>query len=75
MQLNLKNPLIFFDLETTGIDIVKEVINDEKYDAVVLCVAHHIFLNMDIRSMLRDETSVVYDVKGTLDRTVIDGRL
>ena len=29
-----------------GIDIVKEVINDEKYDAVVLCVAHHIFLNM-----------------------------
>lgn len=58
-----------------GIDIVKEVINDEKYDAVVLCVAHHIFLNMNIRSMLRDETSVVYDVKGTLDRTVIDGRL
>ena len=58
-----------------GIDIVKEVISDEKYDAVVLCVAHHIFLNMDIRSMLRDETSVVYDVKGTLDRTVIDGRL
>ena len=56
-------------------DIVKEVINDEKYDAVVLCVAHHIFLNMDIRSMLRDETSVVYDVKGVLDRTVIDGRL
>ena len=58
-----------------GINIVKEVINDEKYDAVVLCVAHHIFLNMDIRSMLRDETSVVYDVKGVLDRTVIDGRL
>lgn len=58
-----------------GINIVKEVINDEKHDAVVLCVAHHIFLNMDIRSMLRDETSVVYDVKGVLDRTVIDGRL
>lgn len=24
MQLNLKNPLVFFDLETTGIDIVKD---------------------------------------------------
>ncbi len=24
MQLNLKNPLVFFDLETTGINIVKE---------------------------------------------------
>ena len=24
MQLNLKNPLVFFDLETTGINIVKD---------------------------------------------------
>ena len=24
MQLNLKNPLVFFDLETTGIDIAKD---------------------------------------------------
>lgn len=24
MQLNLKNPLVFFDLETTGVDIVKD---------------------------------------------------
>ena len=25
MQLNLKNPIVFFDLETTGINIVKTV--------------------------------------------------
>lgn len=24
MQLNLKNPIVFFDLETTGINIVKD---------------------------------------------------
>ena len=24
MQLNLRNPLIFFDLETTGVNIVKD---------------------------------------------------
>ena len=24
MQLNLRNPLVFFDLETTGINIVKD---------------------------------------------------
>ena len=24
MQLNLRNPLVFFDLETTGIDIAKD---------------------------------------------------
>ncbi len=31
MQLNLKNPLIFFDLETTGIDIVKDRIIEISY--------------------------------------------
>lgn len=58
-----------------GIDIVKNATEGEKFDAVVLCVAHHAFLTTDIRSKLRNETSVVYDVKGVLDRTLIDGRL
>lgn len=31
MRLNLKNPLIFFDLETTGIDIVKDRIVEISY--------------------------------------------
>ncbi len=31
MQLNLKNPLIFFDLETTGINIVKDRIVELSY--------------------------------------------
>ncbi len=35
MQLNLKNPLIFFDLETTGIDIVKDRIVELSYVKVM----------------------------------------
>jgi DNA polymerase-3 subunit epsilon len=31
MQLNLKNPLVFFDLETTGIDIVNDRIVEMSY--------------------------------------------
>ncbi|GBU08310.1 DNA polymerase III subunit epsilon [Bacteroidales bacterium] len=31
MELNLKNPLVFFDLETTGIDIVKDRIVEIAY--------------------------------------------
>ena len=31
MQLNLKNPLVFFDLETTGIDIVRDRIVEISY--------------------------------------------
>lgn len=46
-----------------------------QYDAVVLAVAHIEFVSLDIRSFLKDENGVVYDVKGILDREVIDGRL
>lgn len=46
-----------------------------KFDAVVLCVAHDEFKDVDIRKFLKDENGVVYDVKGILDRNMIDGRL
>ena len=46
----------------------------KKYDAIILGVAHKEFLEIDIPSLL-NEKGVVYDVKGILDRTIIDGRL
>lgn len=49
-------------------------LTDEKYDTVILAVAHKEFLGLDIKSML-NEKSVVYDVKGILPRDIIDGRL
>ena len=57
-----------------GLDIVNTLDAAEKYDAVVLGVAHKEFLNLDIKSLL-NEVGVVYDVKGILDRNIIDGRL
>ena len=47
---------------------------DEKYDTIILAVAHKEFLSLDIKSML-NEKSVVYDVKGILPRDIVDGRL
>lgn len=32
-------------------------------------------VSLDIRSFLKNENGVVYDVKGILDREMIDGRL
>ncbi len=46
----------------------------EKFDAVILGVAHDQFLQLDIKTLLK-ENSVVYDVKGVLSRDVVDGRL
>lgn len=46
-----------------------------QFDAVVLGVAHDAFKYEDVRSFLKDTNGVVYDVKGILNRTIIDGRL
>ena len=47
-----------------------------QFDAVILGVAHHQFLDINVRILLSEpESGVVYDVKGLLDRSLIDGRL
>ena len=56
-----------YRLETTN------VLPIQKFDAVVLGVAHHQFLNLDI-SKLQNDSSLLYDVKGVLS-TGVDGRL
>ena len=55
------------------IDIVNEL-PDEKFDAVVLCVAHKQFTGLNVRNLVK-EGGVVYDVKGILPRDVVDARL
>ncbi|MBQ2151227.1 MAG: nucleotide sugar dehydrogenase, partial [Bacteroidales bacterium] len=56
-----------------GIDVTNEL-PKEKYDAVILAVAHKEFMDLDVRSLVR-ENGVVYDVKGVLDRGIVDARL
>lgn len=58
-----------------GIEIIHVLSEGEKYDAIILAVAHNEFLNLDIRYFLTSEKGVVYDVKGILPREVIDARL
>ena len=58
-----------------GIEIIHTLSGEERYDAVILAVAHNEFLNLDIRNLLTSEKGVVYDVKGILPRKVIDARL
>lgn len=57
-----------------GLDIVNELPVCEKYDAVILGVAHKEFLELDVKSLVK-ESGVIYDVKGILPRDIIDGRL
>ena len=60
-----------------GIELTTQDINElkGKFDAVILGVAHNEFKSVNIRDFLSTSNGVVYDVKGILDKTVIDGRL
>lgn len=56
-----------------GIDITNDI-PGERFDAIVLCVAHNEFKTLDIRKLAKDN-SVIYDVKSVFPVTIIDGRL
>lgn len=60
-----------------GISLTEKSLEELRggFDVVVLGVAHGAFKNEDIRSFLKNKDGVVYDVKGILDREIIDGRL
>lgn len=57
-----------------GIDIVTTLNTTEKFDAIVICVAHDEFLKLNIKDLVTSN-SVIYDVKGILPINIIDGRL
>lgn len=58
-----------------GVETIAAIPEGKKYDAIILAVAHNEFRNLDLRSLLKSDNGVVYDVKGILDRNQIDGRL
>ena len=61
-----------------GIEISKNDFESLKgqFDAVILGVAHNEFKDKNLRELLMDtQNGVLYDVKGILNRKIIDGRL
>lgn len=59
--------------EEYDIEITREFPR-ERYNAIILAVSHREFAHLEIENIVTSP-NVVYDVKGYLDRDVIDGRL
>ncbi|MDR2980159.1 MAG: nucleotide sugar dehydrogenase [Bacteroidales bacterium] len=70
----LANPLEIS--EEYGINILVQGIEkfDNHFDTIILAVAHDEFQPLDIEKLAK-ERRVIYDVKGVLERGIIDGRL
>lgn len=60
--------------EEYGLKIHNEIPSGSDYDAIVLCVSHDTFSQLNI-SDYRKSNSVIYDVKGFLSKEMVDGRL
>lgn len=75
VNITVYDPWANRDIAEREYDI--EIVNElpvEKFDTVIMAVAHNEFTNICIESLL-NERSVIFDVKGFMDRTLIDGRL
>jgi len=62
--------------EEYNIDCYSELenVSSNKYDAVILTVAHKEFLNIDLHQLIK-EKGIIYDVKGALEKEKISKRL
>ena len=57
-----------------GLDITNVMPTENDFDVILLAVSHKDFLKLDLRSSL-NKNGIIYDVKGVLDRNIVDGRL
>ncbi|MCP4457792.1 MAG: nucleotide sugar dehydrogenase [Cytophagales bacterium] len=56
-----------------GISLLAEL-KPESYEAIIVAVAHDQFVSLDWK-VIKKQVSVIYDVKGILDKDIIDARL
>lgn len=60
--------------EVYGINIINKIPAHQKYDAIVLAVAHREFLLLDFDE-LKNHDTVIFDAKAILSRDIVDSRL
>jgi UDP-N-acetyl-D-galactosamine dehydrogenase len=59
--------------EEYGLNLIDSIQN--KYDGIILAVAHKEFLKLELDSLKSSSSSVIFDTKAFLDRSLIDSRL
>ncbi|WP_395805948.1 nucleotide sugar dehydrogenase [Daejeonella sp.] len=59
--------------EEYGIKLIDSIENT--YDGVILAVSHQVFLGLELDKLKSSNSSVIFDTKSFLDRSLIDARL
>lgn len=67
-KANVKNT---YDID---ISTSEDEISEKNYDLIIQCVCHSVFNDMDLKKYLR-KGGAIYDLKGNLNRKLVDERL
>jgi UDP-N-acetyl-D-galactosamine dehydrogenase len=59
--------------EDYGLNLIDSIQN--KYEGIILAVSHKEFLKLELDSLKSSSSSVIFDTKAFLDRSIIDSRL
>ncbi|MGY6405635.1 Vi polysaccharide biosynthesis UDP-N-acetylglucosamine C-6 dehydrogenase TviB, partial [Vibrio parahaemolyticus] len=59
--------------EEYGINLIDSI--KSAYDGIILAVAHQEFLELELDQLKSSDSSVLFDTKAFLDRSIIDARL
>lgn len=57
-----------------GVQILNNIVGNQVYHTIIVAVAHKEFLKFDYHKVICNN-GVIFDTKGCLDRTLVDGRL
>jgi UDP-N-acetyl-D-galactosamine dehydrogenase len=60
-------------LEEYGIKLIEKI--NKTYDGIILAVSHKVFLGLDLDQFKSSNSSVIFDTKAFLNRSLIDARL
>ena len=60
--------------EEYGVSILQKIEVEQKFDAIILAVAHNEFHNLDLKK-LRKDNSIIYDIKSFYKSDIVDYRL
>ncbi len=56
-----------------GVELIDKI--QETYDGIIIAVGHNEFIGLDYAKLKSTSSSVIFDVKGILDRSIVDARL
>ncbi|MHA8090213.1 nucleotide sugar dehydrogenase [Aquirufa antheringensis] len=59
--------------EEYGIQLIDSIVS--KYDGIILAVSHSEYLNLIFDDLKKDRDSILFDIKGFLNRELVDSRL